>query len=199
MGAAASTNVPDTLTKEQAQAIAGDRFDEAAFDAAANDGIITKDAFLAGIPKSGKNSEWDSGGKAGGDPKDSPDFQYLTYETCPEWNTDADSKLFHKSLMAKNCTPELFEKLKDVKTDTGYTFSNAIQTGTETPHLGVGITAGDEDCYVKFGELKTFGQSWQTCSSICAPFSLVASLLTLKPRSSTQSSRAGTAATTRPP
>merc|ERR1719261_2229914 len=58
-----------------------------------------------------------------------------------------------EELTGMTCTPELFDKLKDVKTATGYTFSNAIQTGTETPHLGVGITAGDEECYEKFAEI----------------------------------------------
>jgi creatine kinase len=103
----------------------------------------------------GKNKLWDSGGTAEGDPKDSDDFQYLTYKTCPKWNADKekDGKLFHKSLMAKFCTEEMFEKLKDVTTASGYTFSNAIQTGTETPHLGVGLTAGDEECYEKFAEI----------------------------------------------
>merc|ERR1719247_1141188 len=106
-----------------------------------------------GGSKGGKNPAFDSGGVASGDPKDSEDFQYLTYAECPKWNTDESDKLYHKSLMAKTCTPELFAKLKDVTTDTGYTFSNAIQTGTETPHLGVGITAGDEDCYVKYADI----------------------------------------------
>jgi len=155
MGAGASTEIPETLNKEQAQALAGDKWDEAAFDAAATDGSITGQQFKDAMPtpKNGKNPDFESGGKAAGDPKDSDDFAYLTYETCPTWNADADSKLFHKSLMAKTCTPELFEKLKDVKTATGYTFSNAIQTGVETPHLGVGACAGDEECYEKFAEL----------------------------------------------
>ena len=55
--------------------------------------------------------------------------------------------------MAKLCTPEMFDRLKDLRTETGYTFHNAIQTGTETPHLGVGITAGDEDSYDKFKDI----------------------------------------------
>ena len=103
--------------------------------------------FEAQKRKGGKNHEWDSGGVARGDAKDSEDFEYLTYPACPQW-TDK-----HRSLMAKFCTPEMFEKLKDVTTDTGYTFHNAIQTGTETPHLGVGITAGDEDSYDKFKDI----------------------------------------------
>jgi len=171
MGAGASTEIPETLNKEQAQALAGDKWDEAAFDAAATDGSITGQQFKDAMPtpKNGKNPDFESGGKAAGDPKDSDDFAYLTYETCPTWNTDTDSKLFHKSLMAKTCTPELFAKLKDVTTATGYTFSNAIQTGVETPHLGVGACAAMRSA---------------TRSS---------------PTSSTPSSRAGTAATTRPP
>jgi creatine kinase len=55
--------------------------------------------------------------------------------------------------MSKVLTPELFEKLKDVKSDKGYTLSNAIMTGTVTPHLGVGATAGDEDCWEVFKDL----------------------------------------------
>ena len=34
-----------------------------------------------------------------------------------------------------------------------YTFHNAIQTGVETPHLGVGITAGDEESWTLFKDL----------------------------------------------
>merc|ERR1711990_557343 len=43
--------------------------------------------------------------------------------------------------------------MKDLKSKFGYTFSNAIQTGVETPHLGVGCTAGDEDSWEVFKEL----------------------------------------------
>merc|ERR1711865_503364 len=35
----------------------------------------------------------------------------------------------------------------------GYSLSNAIQTGVETPHLGVGCTAGDEESFVTFKDL----------------------------------------------
>jgi creatine kinase len=110
-------------------------------------------AGAASSQKGGKNPAFDSGGVVKGDAKDSDDFEYLTYGACPTWNTDASDKLFHKSLMVMACTPELFAKLKDVQTASGYTFSNAIQTGTETPHLGVGLTAGDEECYEAFAEI----------------------------------------------
>jgi hypothetical protein len=55
--------------------------------------------------------------------------------------------------MAKYLTPEVFEKLKDVKSPKGYSLSNAIMTGVVTPHLGVGATAGDEDCWELFKDL----------------------------------------------
>jgi len=97
--------------------------------------------------KLGKHATEDFGGKALGDPKDSNDFAYLTYEELPKF-TDA-----HKSLMAKTLTPELFAALKDKKSENGFTLSNVIQTGTETPHLGVGCVAGDEDSWEKFKDL----------------------------------------------
>lgn len=59
----------------------------------------------------------------------------------------------HRSLMAKNLTPEIYELLKDRKTAGGYTLDQAIQTGIDTPHLGVGIVAGDEECYTTFKEM----------------------------------------------
>jgi creatine kinase len=87
------------------------------------------------------------GGAYAGDGKDSTDFKYVTWDAAPAF-TEA-----HKSLMAKTLTPELFEKLKDIKSEKGYTLSNAIMTGVVTPHLGVGCTAGDEDCWEKFKDL----------------------------------------------
>ncbi len=87
------------------------------------------------------------GGAYLGDPKDSADFKYVTFTELPKF-TPA-----HKSLMAKTLTPELFEKLKDVKSSKGYTLSNVIMTGVVTPHLGVGATAGDEECWDLFKDL----------------------------------------------
>merc|ERR1711871_1357780 len=86
------------------------------------------------------------GGKALGDAKDTDDFKFLTYAAVPQWTN-------HRSLMSKVLSPELFDSLKDAKTSAGYTLSNAIQTGVETPHLGVGATAGDEECYEVFKDL----------------------------------------------
>lgn len=57
----------------------------------------------------------------------------------------------HKSLMAKHLTPDLFAELMAAgATSKGYTVSRAIQTGYMTPHLGVGITAGDEESWELF-------------------------------------------------
>merc|ERR1719272_732924 len=87
------------------------------------------------------------GGVPSGDAKDTDTFKYFTYPALPAF-TDK-----HKSLMSKTLTPELWDKMKDLKTSGGYTFHNAIQTGVETPHLGVGCTAGDEECWTLFGDL----------------------------------------------
>jgi len=87
------------------------------------------------------------GGAYQGDIKDTKDFKYITWTERPAF-TDK-----HRSAMAKHLTPELFEKLKDAKSAKGFTLSNVIQTGTVTPHLGVGATAGDEDCFEVFKDL----------------------------------------------
>lgn len=87
------------------------------------------------------------GGAYLGDPKDAADFKYITFTEIPAFAPA------HKSLMAKIVTPELFAKLKDVKSSKGYTFSNAIMTGVVTPHLCVGATAGDEECWDIFKDL----------------------------------------------
>lgn len=60
----------------------------------------------------------------------------------------------HKSLMSQHLTPELFAELKTAgATSKGYTVSRAIQTGLMTPHLGVGITAGDEESWELFKKI----------------------------------------------
>ena len=87
------------------------------------------------------------GGSYAGDIKDTKDFKYVNFDQPPAF-TPA-----HKSLMAKTLTPELFQKLKRVKSSKGYTLSNAIMTGVVTPHLGVGATAGDEECWELFKDL----------------------------------------------
>eukprot|EP00494_Astrolonche_serrata_P024437 UN24695 len=68
----------------------------------------------------------------------------------PDYPTFTDK---HKSLMSKVLTKELFEKLKDKKTASGVTLYHVIKTGVDTPHLGVGCTAGDEESWEVFKEL----------------------------------------------
>jgi creatine kinase len=84
---------------------------------------------------------------AAGDAKDSEDFAYLSYRRLPAWTAE------HRSLLSQLLTPALFARLRGRRTASGYTLSNAIQTGVETPHLGVGITAGDEECYETFKDI----------------------------------------------
>ncbi len=87
------------------------------------------------------------GGSYAGDIKDTADFKYVSYTELPKF-TDK-----HKSLMAKFLSQEVFDKLKDAKSSKGYSLSNAIMTGVVTPHLGVGCTAGDEECWDLFKDL----------------------------------------------
>jgi len=81
------------------------------------------------------------------DPKNEKDgFTYMTYSKCPTFSDK------HKSLMAKHIAAH-WDKLKDLKTKKGYTLHNAVQTGCQTPHLGVGITAGDEESWDLFKDV----------------------------------------------
>ena len=59
----------------------------------------------------------------------------------------------HQSLMAKTMTKELFEKLKDKKTPSGWTIARAINTGTMYPTSFVGCHAGDLESLIEFKEL----------------------------------------------
>ncbi|KAJ1463812.1 ATP:guanido phosphotransferase, partial [Baffinella frigidus] len=81
------------------------------------------------------------------DAKDTDEFKYITFTELPPW-TDA-----HKSLMRKTMTPQLFAKLKGLKSSTGYTLSNCMQAGVLRPHLGVGFTMGDEECFTLFKDV----------------------------------------------
>lgn len=81
------------------------------------------------------------------DPKNTVDFKYLIFEELPRFSDK------HKSAMSRHLTQEVFDKLKDVKSSKGYSLHNAIMTGVVTPHLGVGATAGDEECWELFKDL----------------------------------------------
>ena len=81
------------------------------------------------------------------DPKDTDEFKYINFTERPPFTA------LHKSLMRKVLTPEVWEELKDVKTPSGYTLSNAIQPGVLRPHLGLGIVCGDEACFTLFKDV----------------------------------------------
>lgn len=81
------------------------------------------------------------------DPKNTKDFKYLIFDELPRFTPK------HRSAMAKHLTQEVFDRLKDVKSSKEYSLHNAIMTGVVTPHLGVGATAGDEECWELFKDL----------------------------------------------
>jgi len=104
----------------------------------------------AAAPAAKDEKPWMSWGREDeGCPNNTADFKYKVYDSLPDMKGTGK----HKSLMCQFLTPELFEKLKDKKTSNGYTLSHAIQTGVMTPHLGVGITAGDEETWEIFKEI----------------------------------------------
>lgn len=59
----------------------------------------------------------------------------------------------HHSLLGKYCTADVYKKLRDVQTSSGYTIDRAIQNGVDNPDFHVGILAGDEECYTVFADL----------------------------------------------
>nr|ABH10969.1 protoflagellar creatine kinase [Aphrocallistes beatrix] len=60
----------------------------------------------------------------------------------------------HNNWMSRCLTPDLYRQLQGVKTDTGFTLDEAIQTGVDNPGhpfiMTVGVVAGDEDTYKAF-------------------------------------------------
>ncbi len=57
------------------------------------------------------------------------------------------------SLLCKYLTPQIFEELKDKKTDFNYTLKKAINSGVENTDSGIGVYAGDEESYELFSKL----------------------------------------------
>jgi creatine kinase len=89
------------------------------------------------------------------DSKDTEEFKYITFTELPPFTEG------HKSLMRKSMTQELFDTLKDVKSSKGYTLSNGMQAGVLRPHLGVGFTCGDEECFELFKDvINPIVQGW---------------------------------------
>ena len=60
-----------------------------------------------------------------------------------------------KSLLKKHFTQAVFDQLKDKKTSRGITINDCIRSGVENLDSGVGLYAGDEECYTLFGPLFT--------------------------------------------
>ncbi|XP_015416683.1 PREDICTED: creatine kinase M-type [Myotis davidii] len=63
----------------------------------------------------------------------------------------------HNNHMAKVLTPDLYKKLRDKETPSGFTLDDVIQTGVDNPGhpfiMTVGCVAGDEESYVVFKDL----------------------------------------------
>jgi len=66
----------------------------------------------------------------------------------------------HKSAMRRHLSKEIFEKYvppgkpeAKVRSVRGCTLEMCIKTGVDSPHLGIGITAGDESCYDTFSDI----------------------------------------------
>uniref|UniRef100_A0A8C2YYS3 Creatine kinase, muscle a n=1 Tax=Cyclopterus lumpus TaxID=8103 RepID=A0A8C2YYS3_CYCLU len=63
----------------------------------------------------------------------------------------------HNNHMAKILTKELYGKIRDRQTPSGYTLDDVIQTGVDNPGhpfiMTVGCVAGDEESYEVFKEL----------------------------------------------
>lgn len=66
---------------------------------------------------------------------------------------EAGAKGGHCCLAAKVVSPEVFEKLKDLKTPNGWNLARAINTGAMNPKSFVGCHAGDIESYSMFKEL----------------------------------------------
>ncbi|MBW01508.1 Creatine kinase M-type, partial [Eschrichtius robustus] len=63
----------------------------------------------------------------------------------------------HNNYMAKALTPEIYKKLRDKETPSGFTVDDVIQTGVDNPGhpfiMTVGCVAGDEESYTVFKDL----------------------------------------------
>lgn len=56
-------------------------------------------------------------------------------------------------LVKQHLTPELFNALKNLRTNSGFTLEQAIESGIKNPDSSVGIYAGDEESYRLFGKI----------------------------------------------
>ncbi len=58
-----------------------------------------------------------------------------------------------ESLLCKHLTKEIFEELKDKKTQNGFALEDAIHSGVVNPDSGIGVYAGDLESYTLFSKL----------------------------------------------
>lgn len=84
------------------------------------------------------------------DPRDSPSFRYISFDSMP-----LESLNNLGSLTRKNLTPELFTRLKDMRTSSGFSISNAIQAGLLNPRHEIGFVCGDEESFEAFADILT--------------------------------------------
>ncbi|CAF1123476.1 unnamed protein product [Didymodactylos carnosus] len=80
-------------------------------------------------------------------------FQLKRYSATAEY----PNLIRHSNLMAKYLTPQLYAKLRDRITPSGFTIDDAIQVGIDNPGMlsrqYFGIVAGDEASYKIYSEL----------------------------------------------
>ena len=57
------------------------------------------------------------------------------------------------SMLCKYLSPEIFEALKDKKTENGFTLEQAINSGVQNIDSGIGVYAGDKESYTLFASL----------------------------------------------
>ncbi|XP_038074294.1 arginine kinase-like isoform X2 [Patiria miniata] len=59
----------------------------------------------------------------------------------------------HNSLLSKHLTKDLYVKLRDVTTESGFTLDRVIQNGVDNADFHLGVLAGDEQTYEVFKEV----------------------------------------------
>lgn len=60
-----------------------------------------------------------------------------------------------RSLLKKYLTPELFDRLKTLKTKKGFSFGHLVNSGLLNQDSSIGVYAGDAESYTVFAELLT--------------------------------------------
>lgn len=84
------------------------------------------------------------------DPRDTRRHRYIEFSSMPPANLHNFG-----SMTRQHLSPELFAKIKDVRTSSGYSISNAIQAGLLNPHDKIGLVLGDEESFDAFADVLT--------------------------------------------